>query len=130
MAAPSAPTRRAGRDARRAPARHGCPLCAAGAPWVDYKDADTLRRFMSDRGRLRARGATGTCARHQREVTAAIKTARELGLLPYAERTITDGSGRRGRGRGAGIAGASAPIEHTHAVGDGVTPPGPTDEEE
>ena len=131
MAAPSAQTRRATRDARRPAARRGCALCAAGVPWVDYKATDVLRRFMSDRGRVRARAASGACARHQREVTAAIKTARELGLLPYAERTLTDGSGRRGRGRARAVgAGAAAPIEHTHVVGNGVTPlPALTDEE-
>ncbi len=129
MAAPSARPRRATRDARRPAARRGCALCAASVPWVDYKATDVLRRFMSDRGRVRARAASGTCARHQREVTAAIKTARELGLLPYAERTLTEGSGRRGRARAAG-AGAAAPIEHTHVVGDGVTPlPALTNEE-
>jgi small subunit ribosomal protein S18 len=50
-------------------------------PWVDYKDVDLLLRYVSDRGRIRARRVTGNCARHQGEVAVAIKTARELVLL-------------------------------------------------
>jgi small subunit ribosomal protein S18 len=51
--------------------------------WVDYKDVDLLRSHMSDRGKIRARHVTGTCARHQGEINVAIKTARDLVLLPY-----------------------------------------------
>jgi ribosomal protein S18 len=62
---------------------------------VDYKDVNTLRRYMNDRGRIRARGATGTCRQHQRDVAVAIKTARELALLPYSLRTAATGPGER-----------------------------------
>ncbi len=54
--------------------------------WVDYKDTSTLRRFVSDRGKIRARRVTGTCTRHQRDVAAAVKNAREVALLPYSSR--------------------------------------------
>ncbi len=53
---------------------------------VDYKDTGTLRRFISDRGKLRARRVTGTCSQHQRDVAAAVKNAREMALLPYSSR--------------------------------------------
>jgi ribosomal protein S18 len=83
-----------------------CIFCSQHATWVDYKDVTLLRRFINDRGRIRARGATGTCAQHQRDVATAVKTARELAMLPYAVRTVTSesrggrGGDRRGNGRG------------------------------
>jgi small subunit ribosomal protein S18 len=72
-----------------------CQFCAAHSEWVDYKDINVLRRYLNDRGRIRARGATGTCAQHQRDVAVAIKTARELALLPYSVRTFAPGAGER-----------------------------------
>jgi small subunit ribosomal protein S18 len=72
-----------------------CQFCAAHSQWVDYKDINLLRRYMNDRGRIRARGATGTCSQHQRDVAVAIKTARELALLPYTVRTLAPGTGER-----------------------------------
>jgi small subunit ribosomal protein S18 len=80
-----------------------CQFCADRAEWVDYKDTVVLRRFMNDRGRIKARGATGTCAQHQRDVAVAIKTARELALLPYVVRTFASDKGdRRGSSRRPG----------------------------
>ena len=72
-----------------------CQFCAAHSEWVDYKDINVLRRFVNDRGRIRGRGATGTCSQHQRDVAVAIKTARELALLPYTVRTLAPGAGDR-----------------------------------
>lgn len=78
-----------------------CFFCASHAEWVDYKDVNVLRRFVSDRGKVKSRGNTGTCVQHQRAVATAIKTARELALLPYVVRTFaSDKAGGRG-GRGA-----------------------------
>jgi len=71
-----------------------CIFCADHSDWVDYKDTNLLRRFISDRGKIRSRNNTGTCAQHQRDVATAIKTARELALLPYAGRTRTRAAGR------------------------------------
>jgi len=77
-----------------------CVFCAQHTEWVDYKDVNTLRRFLSDRGKIRSRDNTGTCKQHQREVAVAIKTARELALLPYAVSVpVADRPGGRG-GRG------------------------------
>ena len=79
-----------------------CVFCSEHITWVDYKDTNLLRRFMTDRGKIKARGNTGTCAQHQRDVALAIKTARELALLPYVVRTLAadKAGGRRGRGPG------------------------------
>jgi small subunit ribosomal protein S18 len=68
--------------------------------WVDYKDVGMLRKYMSDRGKIRARRVSGNCTQHQRDVAIAIKTARELVLLPYTQRTTTERPGGRGGGRG------------------------------
>src|ERR1700685_2492089 len=77
-----------------------CAFCAGRVEWVDYKDTAVLRRFLNDRGRIKARGATGTCTQHQRDVAVAVKTARELVLLPYVVRTLTSDKGdRRGSPR-------------------------------
>jgi small subunit ribosomal protein S18 len=54
--------------------------------YVDYKDTGLLRRFVSDRGKIRARRVTGTCTQHQRDVASAVKNAREMALLPYSSR--------------------------------------------
>jgi hypothetical protein len=56
---------------------------------------------MSDRGKIRARRVTGNCSQHQRDVQVAIKTARELALLPYTQRTVNERGPGRGSGRGA-----------------------------
>ena len=62
-----------------------CQFCRKDAPVIDYKDVVLLRKFMSDRGKIRARRVTGSCAAHQREVAHAIKNAREMALLPYTQ---------------------------------------------
>ncbi|HWC32342.1 MAG TPA: 30S ribosomal protein S18 [Actinomycetota bacterium] len=63
-----------------------CLFCRDKVDYVDYKDTGTLRRFISDRGKIRARRVTGTCSQHQRDVAAAVKNAREMALLPYSAR--------------------------------------------
>ena len=77
-----------------------CIFCKEHIDWVDYKDVNLLRRFMSDRAKIRARRVTGNCTQHQRDVAIAIKTARELALLPYATRVATSRGGGRGGGGG------------------------------
>ena len=59
-----------------------CRFCANKAK-IDYKDADALRRYMTERGKILPRRITGTCAKHQREVAKAIKRARTISLLPF-----------------------------------------------
>ena len=62
-----------------------CTFCKAkgdSAP-IDYKDVATLRKYISDRGKIRARRVTGNCTQHQRDIANAVKNAREIALLPY-----------------------------------------------
>jgi small subunit ribosomal protein S18 len=67
----------------RKPKKKICQFCQDKAARVDYKDTATLRKFISDRGKIRARRVSGNCTRHQRDVATAIKNAREMALLPY-----------------------------------------------
>ena len=60
-----------------------CPVCEAGERVLDYKDERTLGRFLTDRGKILPSRLSGMCARHQRQLSVAIKRARELALLPY-----------------------------------------------
>lgn len=77
--------RNARRDRRdpRGGRRKSCTLCQNKIDKVDYKDVETLRRFVSERGKLRGRGNTGSCRRHQTQIARAVKRAREIALLPY-----------------------------------------------
>lgn len=67
----------------RKPRTKVCPFCKDKTEWVDYKDTQLLRKFLSDRGKIRARRVTGACTQHQRDIALAIKNAREMALLPY-----------------------------------------------
>ncbi len=80
--------------------RKPCPFCRDKVEFVDYKDIATLRKFISDRGKIRSRRITGACRRHQSQIATAVKRARELALLPYvAESSGNDReTGRRDRG--------------------------------
>jgi small subunit ribosomal protein S18 len=105
-----APTAAAMRPRRGKP--KVCVFCRDSIPWVDYKDANLLGRFLSERAKIKARRTTGNCNRHQREVAVAIKTARELALLPYAKRTVAERlGGRGGRGGRGGPGGPRGPRE-------------------
>jgi small subunit ribosomal protein S18 len=94
--------KRAPKDLNRRIKKKPCQFCREQTVWIDYKDLNTLRKFMSDRGKIRARRTTGNCEQHQHDIAEAIKTARELVLLPYTQRTTTERpGGRRGdRDRG------------------------------
>ena len=82
--------RRSSRSAPGKPLRKGkrkfCQFCADKSKRIDYKDIAMLRKFMSERGKIRARRVTGNCTQHQRRVATAIKNAREVALLPYTSR--------------------------------------------
>jgi small subunit ribosomal protein S18 len=62
-----------------------CAFCSEKTDQVDYKDFGKLRKFISERGKILPRRMTGTCARHQRPLTVAIKRARHIALLPYSQ---------------------------------------------
>ena len=63
--------------------RKSCHFCRDKVEAIDYKDFQTIRRYLSDRGKIRSRRITGACRRHQVQVAAAVKRAREMALLPY-----------------------------------------------
>lgn len=63
--------------------RKSCQFCRDKIDVVDYKDFQTLRRAMSEKGKIRSARITGSCRRHQRQLAIAVKRARELALLPY-----------------------------------------------
>jgi small subunit ribosomal protein S18 len=112
-------------DRRRPIKKKTSILSSESIEWVDYKDVNLLRRFMSERAKIRARRVTGNSAQQQRAVARAIRIAREMALLPYSVRQVTQRSrgGRRDRDRmpdsgpdrqapaRAGDADASAPTE-------------------
>lgn len=88
--------RAGGGSGRRKP----CPYCRDKVDFVDYKDIGTLRKFISDRGKIRSRRISGACRRHQNQIATAVKRARELALLPYVTESAGDDErpGRRDRG--------------------------------
>ncbi len=66
--------------------RKFCVFCKEKTEYIDYKDVMTLRRFTSERGKIRARRVTGNCVQHQRDVATAVKNARVMALLPFSSR--------------------------------------------
>ncbi|MBT0567817.1 30S ribosomal protein S18 [Williamsia sp. CHRR-6] len=60
-----------------------CSFCKEKNHGIDYKDTSLLRRFLSDRGKIRSRRVTGNCVQHQRDVAIAVKNSREVALLPF-----------------------------------------------
>src|SRR6476660_8540884 len=84
-------------DRRRPIKKKTSILSSESIDWVDYKDVNLLRRFMSERAKIRARRVTGNDTQQQREIAKAIRVAREMALLPYSVRQVTHRSkGRRG----------------------------------
>jgi small subunit ribosomal protein S18 len=76
------------RKKRVFPRRKVCRFCADNSLTIDYKDSKTLKHFTSERGKIIPRRISGNCAKHQRELTAAIKRARQIALLPYLATSI------------------------------------------
>jgi small subunit ribosomal protein S18 len=74
--------RRRGPDTRRIRTKP-CAFCSDKAAAIDWKDVAVLRKYTSDRAKIRPRRVTGNCPRHQRQIAVAIKNAREMALLPY-----------------------------------------------
>jgi small subunit ribosomal protein S18 len=95
-------TKREDRDRR--PKKKVSILDQESVVWIDYKDVNLLRRFMSERAKIRARRVTGNDAQQQRAVARAIRLAREMALLPYSVRQVTHRSkGGKGRDRDGGV---------------------------
>ena len=80
--------------------RKPCQHCRDKVEQVDYKDVVSLRKFISEKGKIRSRRITGACRRHQSQIATAVKRARELALLPYVNEGGREdgGGGRRERG--------------------------------
>ena len=72
--------RRGGGQRRR---KKVCYFCANHIDYIDYKDVELLKRYISEKGKILPRRVTGTCAKHQRTLTVAIKRARIMGLIPF-----------------------------------------------
>jgi len=85
--------RRAGPRRRFVRQSKSCVFCRDKVDFIDYKQADMLRSFVTDRGKIQPRRRTGTCAKHQRQLAVAIKRARHLALLPFTVQA------KPGRGR-------------------------------
>jgi small subunit ribosomal protein S18 len=88
------PARRGGGQAKVF-RRKSCLFCKDKVREVDYKNVEQLRRYTSDRGKIRSRRMSGACRRHQRQLAVAIKRAREMALLPY----VAEGGGPPSRSR-------------------------------
>jgi small subunit ribosomal protein S18 len=86
------------RESNRRPKKKVSVLVQESVDYVDWKDVNLLRRFMSDRAKIRARRVTGNNSQQQRQIAVAVKNAREMALLPYTSRVTT----QRGRPRGDG----------------------------
>ncbi len=71
------------RDRGRRPRKKVCTFCVDKVESIDYKDVAKLRRFITERGKILPRRISGNCAKHQRQVTVAIKRARNIALLPF-----------------------------------------------
>ena len=82
--------------------RRNCFFCKEKIAEVDYKNITQLRRYISERGKIRSRRITGACRRHQVQVAQAVKRAREMALLPYVAEGSDDSSGGRGGRRDRG----------------------------
>lgn len=100
--AKAAPKRGKNKDNARRSKKKVSILSQERVEYVDYKDVNLLRRFMSDRAKIRARRVTGNDTQQQREIALAIKNAREMALLPYTNRVTQQRGGGRGRGEGRG----------------------------
>lgn len=85
---PSRPS--SGAPRRRFGRRKICRFCADKAQQIDFKDINTLRYYLSERGKIVPRRISGTCAAHQRQLAEAIKNARQIALLPYTQSHAVD----------------------------------------
>ena len=84
-------------DYQRQPRRKYCQFCKENVEFIDYKDVALLRKYTTDRGKIKPRRVTGTCTQHQHDIANAIKRAREMALIPYVVPVV---SSRGGRSRG------------------------------
>jgi ribosomal protein S18 len=89
-------SRRAPKETTKKIKKKVCLYCIKKIDYIDYKDVDPLKKFMSERGKIRARRVSGNCDQHQRAIANAIKNAREMALLPYTQRMVAERTSLRG----------------------------------
>ena len=85
-------------DYSRKPKRRYCAFCKDKVEYIGYKDVNMLRKYTTDRGKIKPRRVSGNCAQHQHSLATAVKRAREMALIPYAVPVVSgkvDGKGRR-----------------------------------
>ena len=82
----------------RQPRKKYCQFCKDEVKFIDYKEINLLRKYMTDRGKIKPRRVTGTCTQHQHELASAIKRAREMALVPYVVPVVSGRSDRKSRG--------------------------------
>jgi small subunit ribosomal protein S18 len=85
-------------DFSRKPKRRYCAFCKDKVEYLDYKDVNMLRKYTTDRGKIKPRRVSGNCAQHQHRLATAVKRAREMALIPYAVPVVSgkvDGKSRR-----------------------------------
>ena len=83
-------------DFQRQPHKKYCQLCKDNVEFIDYKDVNLLRKYMTDRGKIKPRHVTGACRQHQHEMAMAIKRARVMALVPYTVTVVSGSRERRG----------------------------------
>ena len=84
-------------DFQRQPRRKYCQFCKEEVEYIDYKDVNLLRKYTTDRGKIKPRRVTGACTQHQHDIALAIKRAREMAILPYVVPVVSTRGGRRER---------------------------------
>lgn len=125
----AAPKRGKNKDNARRSKKKTSILTIERVEYVDYKDINLLRRFISDRAKIRARRVTGNDSQQQREVAQAIKNAREMALLPYANRITTQRGGKGDRpGRGDRDGGPRGDRDRDRDREEAAAPEAATDE--
>lgn len=80
---------------QRHPRQKKCQFCADNAKYIDYKDTQLLRKYTTDRGKIKPRRVTGACSQHQRDIANAIKRARTMALIPYSVPAVSGRGDRR-----------------------------------
>ncbi|MCL2136364.1 MAG: 30S ribosomal protein S18 [Coriobacteriia bacterium] len=81
----------------RQPRKRFCQFCRENTKFIDYKDATLLKKYMTDRGKIKPSRVTGTCTQHQRDLATAIKRSREMALVPYSVPAISNRLDRKSR---------------------------------
>lgn len=77
------------------PVVQNCPFCKDKVKYIDYKDVKLLRKFVTDRGKIKPRRVTGLCAQHQKDIANAVKRSRQMALMPFAVTVVSKRGGRR-----------------------------------